>query len=165
VEVNNNQGNQSNPNNNQYNYNNGYNNPYVNNDTYNQSFEIKATISRKDAETYVRWGKILGIIIIIMGAFACLSCFGAIIGVPYILSGLKFHRSAQSLERSLLIGDETSVQAAFHDIAGGTKIMGIMLLVYIIISVVMMIAMIALMPIFVELMENSMNYDYSGMNF
>lgn len=125
--------------------NNGYNNPYGNvNGPYYQTDEIRGSINRRDAETYVKWGKILGIIIVIIGSFACLTCIGAIIGVPYILAGLKFHKSAQSLERSLLIGDETSIQAAFADIAAGTKIMGIMLLVGIILYMVSMLIMIVL---------------------
>lgn len=108
-----------------------------------KSVEIKSVISRTDVETYVKWGKILGIIIIIMGAFQCLSCIGAAMGVPLIIAGSKINKSSQTLERSLFFDDEMSVGAAFSDIAEGTKIIALVTLLSFILSIILMIVYIA----------------------
>lgn len=150
----------------QYNYQQGYNQQGYyqqgNNQQYNQygygfannqSYDIKGSIRRTDAEVYVKWAKIYSILIIIQGALSCLTIIGAIVGVPYILAGVRYHKSAQSLERSLLIGDESSVTASFYELSRGVRIMGILLLIgmilmilYFVFITVLLIAGVSILP-------------------
>jgi len=123
-------------------------NPYygVNGSPYAQGAgpEIKGVILREDVQTYVKWGKFLGIMIIITGALQCLTCIGAAWGIPMIIAGSKLQKSAQAMERTLLFGDELAVMEGFRDFSQYVKITGIINLVFLILGVVLFIVYIIL---------------------
>lgn len=118
---------------------------------YTQSYDVRGSIRRTDAETYIRWSKIYGILNIIFGTLSCLSIIGALIGIPTILAGVRYQKSGQFLERSLLIGDETSVTAAFHELSRGIRISGILMLINAIILLLYLALLIVLVIIGINL--------------
>ena len=58
--------------------------------------------------------RFVGIFYIIMGALNCLSIIGAIIGVPYIICGLRLRESADAYNSFLGTNDSNLLERAFE---------------------------------------------------
>ena len=58
--------------------------------------------------------KFVGMYNIIVGALACLSIIGAIVGIPIIIAGIRLRESADSFEEYMSSSNSASLQRGFE---------------------------------------------------
>jgi hypothetical protein len=80
--------------------------------------------------------KFVGMFQIIIGALSCLSIFGAITGIPMLISGLRARESADALTSYQQSSDPNWLAKAFNGEAGYFKMQKIMAILTIVMIVV-----------------------------
>ena len=78
------------------------------------------------SETLAKLGRDLrfvGTFHVVYGALQCLSIIGAIIGIPYILFGLRSRDSGQAFTRYAELADEMTLADAHRHLADGMKML------------------------------------------
>ena len=60
------------------------------------------------------WAQFMGILQIMGGAFLTLTCFGAILGIPYILSGVEAYKGGEKANRIPLTADPAVLEVTNH---------------------------------------------------
>ncbi|MFA3782129.1 DUF5362 domain-containing protein [Melioribacteraceae bacterium 4301-Me] len=107
----------------------------------------------------VRDMKFVGVFIIIYGALNCLSIIGAVVGIPYILIGLRMRESAEQFELFKTTNDPRAMRYGFELQAKYFKILKILViitLVLIAVSVIIFFAIfIPLLSSFSHLQQNN----------
>ncbi len=58
--------------------------------------------------------RFVGVFYIVLGAFYCLSIIGAVIGIPFIICGLRVRESADAYTGYLGSGDTNTLERAFE---------------------------------------------------
>ena len=84
----------------------------------------------------------VGIFYIIIGALQCLSIFGAIIGIPVIICGLRLRESADSFKGYLATGDSLMLENAMERQGKFFFIQKVLIIIYLIIFALTIIALI-----------------------
>jgi len=87
--------------------------------------------------------RFVGIFYIITGALNCLSIVGAIIGVPYIICGLRLRESADAYSSYLGSNDSNLLERAFERQGSFFFIQKVLLIIGIVIAVLAIIFLIA----------------------
>ncbi len=101
--------------------------------------------------------RFVGIFYIIMGALNCLSIVGAIIGIPYIICGLRLRESADAYSSYLASNDSNLLERAFERQGSFFFIQKVLLIIGIVISALAIIFIIA----FGAMIFNSFGGHYS----
>lgn len=89
--------------------------------------------------------KFVGMFVIIMGAINCLSIIGAIIGIPYIIIGMRMRESADQFEIFKMNNDARAMRAGFDLQAKYFKIIKILIIIMIVFMVLGIILFFALL--------------------
>lgn len=76
------------------------------------------------------WAQFMGILQIMGGAMLILTCFGAIIGVPYLLSGIEAYKGGEKANKIPLNSDPALIEVTQHFIKH-FKITGIVTVVFV----------------------------------
>jgi len=76
------------------------------------------------------WAQFMGILQIVGGAFFCLTCFGVVLGVPYILSGIEAFKGGEKANKIPLNSDPALIEVTQHFIKH-FKITGIVTVVFV----------------------------------
>ncbi len=79
-------------------------------------------------ETISKMGRdlrFIGTFHVVYGAIQCLSIIGAVVGVPYILFGLRTRDSGDEFVRYALATDEVTLDDALRHLADGAKMLKI----------------------------------------
>ena len=84
----------------------------------------------------------VGIFYIIIGALQCLSIFGAIIGIPVIICGLRLRESADSFKGYLATGDSLMLENAMERQGRFFSIQKVLIIIYIALFALSIIALI-----------------------
>ena len=84
----------------------------------------------------------VGIFYIIIGALQCLSIFGAIIGIPVIICGLRLRESADSFKGYLATGDSLMLENAMERQGRFFFIQKVLIIIYIALFALSIIALI-----------------------
>jgi Family of unknown function (DUF5362) len=87
--------------------------------------------------------RFVGIFYIITGALNCLSIVGAIIGIPYIICGLRLREAADAFNSYLTSNDTTLLERAFERQSSFFFIQKVLMIIGIIIAVVAIVFIIA----------------------
>jgi len=87
--------------------------------------------------------RFVGIFYIIMGALNCLSIIGAIIGIPYIICGLRLRESADAYNSYLGSNDVNLLESAFEKQGSFFFIQKVLMIIGIVIAVLAIIFFIA----------------------
>jgi len=87
--------------------------------------------------------RFVGIFYIIMGALNCLSIIGAIIGIPYIICGLRLRESADAYNSYLGSNDVNLLESAFERQGSFFFIQKVLMIIGIVIAVLAIIFFIA----------------------
>jgi len=87
--------------------------------------------------------RFVGIFYIIMGALNCLSIIGAIIGIPYIICGLRLRESADAYNSYLGSNDVNLLERAFERQGSFFFIQKVLMIIGIVIAVLAIIFFIA----------------------
>lgn len=95
--------------------------------------------------------KFVGMFQIVMGALCCLSIFGAITGVPMLISGLRARESADAFNSYQQGADPNWLARAFNGQAGYFKMQKIVAIV----TIVMIVLMIAFYAVIIGALVNS----------
>lgn len=56
----------------------------------------------------------VGIFTIIQGVFMCLTIFGAIIGIPYVIMGMRLNQASKAFENYIAISDASTLREAME---------------------------------------------------
>jgi hypothetical protein len=83
--------------------------------------------------------KFVGIFQIILGALSCLSIFGAITGIPMLISGIRARESADAFENYQRHSDPNWLASAFRGQAAYFKMQKIVAIVTIVLVVLMIV--------------------------
>ena len=94
--------------------------------------------------------RFLGIFYIISGGFSCLSIFGAIFGIPYIISGIRLRESANFFDNYSYGGDIGILENAIEKQSRFFFIQKVLLLIGIIITILSIIFMFAFLPMIIK---------------
>ena len=84
----------------------------------------------------------VGIFYIIIGALQCLSIFGAIIGIPVIICGLRLRESADFFKGYLATGDSLMLENAMERQGRFFFIQKVLIIIYLIIFALTIVALI-----------------------
>lgn len=91
--------------------------------------------------------QICGVLTIISGAMMCLGIITAVIGVPYIMGGLKLFSSGGSFSQTVRENQGEALKSALGDLAKAVKLLLIAMIVlivfYIVIFIILMMIGIA----------------------
>ena len=94
--------------------------------------------------------RFVGIFQIVFGALACLSIFGAITGIPMLISGIRARESADAFTNYQQAGDPNWLARAFNGQAGYFKMQKIMAILTIVMVALVMVFYAALIAFFVH---------------
>ena len=83
--------------------------------------------------------QILGVIMVIFGGLYSLSIIGAVLGVPFILIGLKIFKSGEAYKRSMFTLEGGDIKEGLTLFSDAMKIYIIMILVFLAIGILFMI--------------------------
>jgi hypothetical protein len=87
--------------------------------------------------------RFVGVFYIIIGALYCLTIIGAIIGIPFIICGLRLRESADSYMAYIGSQDTTMLERAFEKQASFFFIQKVLLIIAIVLMVLYIIFIIA----------------------
>lgn len=87
--------------------------------------------------------RFVGIFYIIIGALYCLTIIGAIIGIPFIICGLRLRESADSFSSYMVGGDATSLERALDRQASFFFIQKVLMIIGLVLMVIYVIMLIA----------------------
>ena len=88
--------------------------------------------------------QILGVLNIISGAMMCLGIITAVIGVPYIMAGLKIFKSGGFFSQTAREGDGEQLKNAIGDLARGMKLMLITMIGLVVFYIIIFIIIISI---------------------
>ena len=83
--------------------------------------------------------QILGVIMVIFGGLYCLTIIGAILGVPFILIGLKMFRSGEAYKKSMFTLEGGDIKEGLILFSDAMKIYIIMIVVILVIEILFLI--------------------------
>ena len=83
--------------------------------------------------------QILGVIMVIFGGLYCLTIIGAILGVPFILIGLKMFRSGEAYKKSMFTLEGGDIKEGLILFSDAMKIYIIMIVVFLAIGILFLI--------------------------
>lgn len=83
--------------------------------------------------------QILGVIMVIFGGLYCLTIIGAILGVPFILIGLKMFRSGEAYKKSIITLEGGDIKEGLTLFSDAMKIYIIMIVVILVIEILFLI--------------------------
>ena len=86
--------------------------------------------------------QILGVIMVIFGGLYCLTIIGAILGVPFILIGLKMFRSGEAYKKSMFTLEGGDIKEGLILFSDAMKIYIIMIVVFLAIGILLSITFI-----------------------
>ncbi|MFN5539990.1 MAG: DUF5362 domain-containing protein [Candidatus Melainabacteria bacterium] len=114
----------------------------------NQSLSVAPQFSSTEIPKFAikaaKWMGFFGYVLIISGGFYCLSIIGAIIGVPYILAGLKLNKAADKLQEFIQSADTRNLQEWLENQSSHYFILGIIMIVGLIFMVLYIIVLIGI---------------------
>ncbi|MFZ2705048.1 MAG: DUF5362 family protein [Leptotrichiaceae bacterium] len=87
--------------------------------------------------------QILGVIMVIFGGLYCLTIIGAILGVPFILIGLKMFKSGEAYKKSIITLEGGDIKEGLTLFSDAMKIYIIMIVVIIVIEILFFIIFIS----------------------
>ena len=87
--------------------------------------------------------QILGVIMVIFGGLYCLTIIGAILGVPFILIGLKMFRSGEAYKKSMFTLEGGDIKEGLILFSDAMKIYIIMIVVILVIEILFFIIFIS----------------------
>lgn len=102
--------------------------------------------------------RFVGVFYIIMGALYCLSIIGAIIGIPFIICGLRIRESADAYTGYLSSSDTNMLERAFERQGSFFFIQKVLM----IIGLVMIVLYIVFLIAFGAAIFSAMGGNYSG---
>ncbi|MFZ1840626.1 MAG: DUF5362 family protein, partial [Leptotrichiaceae bacterium] len=79
--------------------------------------------------------QILGVIMVIFGGLYCLTIIGAILGVPFILIGLKIFKSGEAYKKSIITLEGGDIKEGLTLFSDAMKIYIIMIVVILVIEI------------------------------
>ena len=83
--------------------------------------------------------QILGVIMVIFGGLYCFSIIGAILGVPFILIGLKMFKSGEAYKKSIITLEGGDIKEGLTLFSDAMKIYIIMIVVILVIEILFLI--------------------------
>ena len=83
--------------------------------------------------------QILGVIMVIFGGLYCLTIIGAILGVPFILIGLKMFKSGEAYKKSIITLEGGDIKEGLTLFSDAMKIYIIMTVVILVIEILFLI--------------------------
>ena len=83
--------------------------------------------------------QILGVIMVIFGGLYCLTIIGAILGVPFILIGLKMFKSGEAYKKSIITLEGGDIKEGLTLFSDAMKIYIIMIVVILVIEILFFI--------------------------
>ena len=83
--------------------------------------------------------QILGVIMVIFGGLYCLTIIGAILGVPFILIGLKMFKSGEAYKKSMFTLEGGDIKEGLTLFSDAMKIYIIMIVVILVIEILFLI--------------------------
>ena len=83
--------------------------------------------------------QILGVIMVIFGGLYCLTIIGAILGVPFILIGLKMFKSGEAYKKSMFTLEGGDIKEGLILFSDAMKIYIIMIVVILVIEILFLI--------------------------
>ncbi|MBP9538950.1 MAG: hypothetical protein KBE32_04145, partial [Leptotrichiaceae bacterium] len=83
--------------------------------------------------------QILGVIMVIFGGLYCLTIIGAILGVPFILIGLKMFKSGEAYKKSIITLEGGDIKEGLTLFSDAMKIYIIMIVVILVIEILFLI--------------------------
>ena len=83
--------------------------------------------------------QILGVIMVIFGGLYCLTIIGAILGVPFILIGLKIFKSGEAYKKSIITLEGGDIKEGLTLFSDAMKIYIIMIVVILVIEILFLI--------------------------
>ncbi len=86
--------------------------------------------------------QILGVIMVIFGGLYCLTIIGAILGVPFILIGLKIFKSGEAYKKSIITLEGGDIKEGLTLFSDAMKIYIIMIVVFLAIGILLSITFI-----------------------
>ena len=86
--------------------------------------------------------QILGVIMVIFGGLYCLTIIGAILGVPFILIGLKMFKSGEAYKKSIITLEGGDIKEGLTLFSDAMKIYIIMIVVILVIEILLSITFI-----------------------
>ena len=87
--------------------------------------------------------QILGVIMVIFGGLYCLTIIGAILGVPFILIGLKMFKSGEAYKKSMFTLEGGDIKEGLILFSDAMKIYIIMIVVILVIEILFFIIFIS----------------------
>ena len=87
--------------------------------------------------------QILGVIMVIFGGLYCLTIIGAILGVPFILIGLKIFKSGEAYKKSIITLEGGDIKEGLILFSDAMKIYIIMIVVILVIEILFFIIFIS----------------------
>ena len=87
--------------------------------------------------------QILGVIMVIFGGLYCLTIIGAILGVPFILIGLKMFKSGEAYKKSIITLEGGDIKEGLTLFSDAMKIYIIMIVVILVIEILFFIIFIS----------------------
>ena len=87
--------------------------------------------------------QILGVIMVIFGGLYCLTIIGAILGVPFILIGLKIFKSGEAYKKSIITLEGGDIKEGLTLFSDAMKIYIIMIVVILVIEILFLIVFIS----------------------
>lgn len=87
--------------------------------------------------------QILGVIMVIFGGLYCLTIIGAILGVPFILIGLKIFKSGEAYKKSIITLEGGDIKEGLTLFSDAMKIYIIMIVVILVIEILFFIIFIS----------------------
>ena len=83
--------------------------------------------------------QILGVIMVIFGGLYCLTIIGAILGVPFILIGLKMFKSGEAYKKTIITLEGGDIKEGLTLFSDAMKIYIIMIVVILVIEILFLI--------------------------
>ena len=83
--------------------------------------------------------QVMGVLVIIYGAFLCIGIFTAIIGVPAILIGIKIFKSGGAYKDALMNSSGEDLKRGLCELSDASKIYLVLLIIGIVVSVIICI--------------------------
>ena len=94
--------------------------------------------------------KFLGIFTIIMGSLSCITILGAIIGIPYIIAGIRLKESGEMFRGYLEYASQDFMERAIEKESQYFHIQKIIIIITIVFMVLYFIAIIIFLTVFLK---------------
>jgi hypothetical protein len=94
--------------------------------------------------------KFLGIFTIVMGAFACITIIGAVIGIPYIIAGMRLRESGEMFRSYLEFATQDFMERAIEKESQYFRIQKIIAIITIVFMILYFIFIIILLSVFLK---------------